>query len=149
MSEESPRLPPRVFAPSRFLNNSPADLDLESDGRAVAIGRYDFQLSAEVRRTPPHARQAFALRGPIYALAVIAHAQHQPSAFHSQIDRRFPASGMADDVVHGFLENQEDVPAHFRFKPELPIPSRREKLEFDIAAGEDVTGETTHPPGQI
>lgn len=93
--------------------------------RAAARLGDHLQLSAQIRRAPPHAHQTVALARPVPVepLAVIAHLQHQPARFDLELNRGARALGVTDDVVDAFFEDFEDLSTRLRAQLDVRFPA--------------------------
>src|SRR5437879_1643528 len=85
----------------------------DRNARAFAFTGGDDSLAAERACPPMQAHQPIAFAHPVRVkpFPVVGDDQHQPPAIYPQLDFRPPALSVADDVVDGFLEDQEDLAA--------------------------------------
>lgn len=137
-----------------FSRRRPAILtgrNKQPNGRSVSVRRDNLDLAAEALRATVHACKAlpFNFLSYLQPFTVIAHRERNPSPFDGHFDAGPCAPRMSNNIVDGFLKNQEDVTAHFRTESQVSVSFRRVELEFDIAVREDVAGEASHATGQI
>lgn len=61
-------------------------------------------------------------------LAIIYYLEHQPLAFDAQLDARFRAVGVSNDVVDRLFENEKHVVANVGTHPQQSIALRHNNL---------------------
>src|SRR6185436_3148365 len=125
----------------------------ERDQGAAALAGPDPEGAAQVARPAGHADEAVAAAEAglrlVHAPAVIAHPQHERAALHRQVDLGRGAPGMAGEVAHRLLEDQEHLAAQVRVEVPVLVLARAAKAEADAARAQDLRGQGAHALGEL
>src|SRR5262249_35449278 len=85
----------------------------------------------------------------VKAFAVVGDFEFQPVPVHLKSYPSRSATGMLDDIVYGFLENQEDFAAQVGAEGDVVAGGRGIETERNAAGGEDVDGDTAQALDEI
>src|SRR6185369_17506165 len=111
-------------------------------------GGADLQISADAFCATLHAHQSVAVAGhlSIESSSVVAYSQDKQSAFESQLNVRFIAARMTNDVVDRLLENEKHIAANIGTQLQVEVVPRNDKAEIDVPISKDISRKTSHSP---
>src|SRR5579864_137075 len=110
------------------------------DYRYTLVGRRrQLEPPAQGLRPPPHAEKTVAsgLRAVsgrrTETSAIVAQLKYELSFLDATITDDAGRPGVAHDVVHAFLKDQEDLTAHFRIELHSLVDASGLEFELDVA----------------
>src|SRR6185503_16149206 len=85
----------------------------------------------------------------VKASAIIHDSQVEPGVFEPQFDANCRAIAMTNNVIQGFLEDEQHIAAYVSSEPQIRVWIRRLELVFYLPAREDFAGKPSHAVDQI
>src|SRR4029453_12279425 len=113
--------------------------------------RRDIKFAAQLLCSPAHTRQAVAGRRArhVEAAPVVAQPQLERAIFQSQLDSCFGAASVTHDVVHRFLEDQEELTTRVDTQLQATLVGGRDEYEGDVRSRTRFVGHSAHPLREI
>src|SRR6516165_10699485 len=155
---QSKSIVPLVPSPTQVIVASvrgrPIERYLEDDGDTPVEFPRHVEAAAQYLCPPLHAEQTVAIAhravGRIWREppAVVIQPQHELSSLDPKIADDAGGSGVANDVVDAFLENQEHLTSHVRIEPHFRIDAGSIEMEVNIPTAKHLAGELPHALGQ-
>src|SRR5215831_7957830 len=128
--------------------------DPECDRDTLVEPRRHVEAAPQCLRPSLHAEQTVAIaHGAVGGIrreptAVVRQPQHELSSLDPKIADDARRTGVANDVVDAFLENQEHLTPHVRIEPHFHFDAGGIEMEINIPTAKHLAGELPHALGQ-